>query len=332
MSAPSAATTAGPVLPPLTPRATSADVVGLGEASVDLLLTVDSFPRADGKTRALDQARLPGGQVATAIRALGRLGWRAAFAGSVGDDEHGDFVLAALASDGVDVSATRRAVGVATRSAVILVDRTQGTRSVIEHRDPRLNVPDGALPLPAVRGARVLLVDGTDLRAAVAAARAARESGVRVVVDVDEAAGGATGEVASLLDLADAVIASEGFVSGAGARIETGLAALAAQFPEAAVVCVTLGRRGCLALAGGVPIRVPAFDVPCVDSTGAGDVFRAGVIAAWLAEPAGPDVQTVLRYACAAAALSCGASGAQGGLPRAGEVRALLDSGHVVTS
>jgi sulfofructose kinase len=319
---------AGPVLPPLTPNDAPADVVGLGEGSVDLILTVDAFPQPDGKTTALAQARLPGGQVATAIRALGRLGWRAVFAGSVGGDEGGDFLLSALAGDGVDVAAARRVAGVATRSAVIVVDRTHGTRSVIEHRDPRLNLPDGSWPLPAVRGARVLLVDGTDMRAAVGVARAARESGVRVVVDVDEAARAA----APLLALADVVIASEGFVSAAGVSIESGLAALAARNPQAAVVCVTLGRRGCLALARGTRISVPAFDVPCVDSTGAGDVFRAGVIAAWLETPSGPEVQTALRYACAAAALSCGGPGAQGALPRAAEVRALLDSGRVVTS
>jgi sugar/nucleoside kinase (ribokinase family) len=303
-------------------------VVGLAEASLDLLLTLDAFPRPDGKQAARGQARLPGGQVATAVRALARLGWRAAFAGSVGDDDGGDVVLAALAGDGADVSAARRAAGVATRSAVILVDETQGTRSVIEYRDPRLNLPDGRLPDAVLRGARVLLVDGTDARAAVGMARRAREAGVRVVVDVDEAAV----EPEPLLALSDVVIASEGFVRRAGGgAVDAGLTTLAARHPDAAVVVVTLGRRGCQAVAGHSRITVPAFDVPCVDSTGAGDVFRAGLIAAWLTDPE-PEVETALRYACAAAALSCRAVGAQGALPAAEEVQGLLDSGRVVTS
>jgi len=329
----SAATTPsgfGPTLPVLAPDSRALDVVGLGEASIDLLLTLEGFPRPDGKMAAVQQTRLPGGQVATAMRALGRLGWRAAFAGAVGKDEGGELLLSALAEDGVDVSAARRAGGVATRSAVILVDRASSTRSIIEHRDPHLNLPPGSLPVDRIESARVLLADATDLAAAVAAAHVAREAGVRVVVDVDEAAG----ELASpLMALADVVIASEGLVRGAGRGfLDEGLSALAERYNGAAVVCVTLGRRGCQAVSHGVRTAAPAFDVPCVDSTGAGDVFRAGFIAAWLGAPGGQDLHTALRYASAAAALSCGGTGAQGGLPRADEVRALLDSGCVVTS
>jgi len=317
-----------PMLPALAPVTRPFDLVGLGEASLDLVVTLEAFPEPDGKTAARDQRRLPGGQVATAVRAAARLGWRAAFLGAVGDDEAGRLVLAALAEDGVDVSGARRAGGVATRSAIILGDLASGTRSVIGHRNRRLNLPAGALPAGVVQGARVLLADGTDLAASVAASRVARASGVRVVVDVDEAAS----EVSPLLVLADVVIASEGFVQTArGGTVDAGLFALAERCPTAAAVCVTLGRRGCRAVAGGFEVSVPAFAVSCVDSTGAGDVFRAGFIAAWLASPDGADLSGVLRYASAAAALSCRAVGAQGGLPTDREVRALLDSGGGVT-
>ncbi|MGE0392629.1 MAG: carbohydrate kinase family protein [Vicinamibacterales bacterium] len=328
MTAPIPGSGSAACLPPLPGGPRQLDVVGFGEASVDLVLSLDAFPQPDGKQVAREQGRLPGGQVATAVRALGRLGWRAAFAGAVGDDDGGALVLAALAGDGVDVSVARRVPGVATRSAVILVDRGRGTRSVIEHRDPRLNLPADRLPVAAIRSARVLLVDATDPGAAADAARAARAAGVRVAVDVDEAAAGAE----ALVALADAVIASEGYVRAAGGRIDDGLARIAARHPQAAVVCVTLGRRGCQAVAAGRQVTVPAFDVPCVDSTGAGDVFRAGFLAAWLAAPPGqgPELEGVLRYACAAAALSCAGAGAQGALPTADGVRGLLDSGRVV--
>lgn len=316
------------MLPALAPASRPFDVVGLGEASLDLVVTLGAFPVPDGKMSARGQCRLPGGQVATAIRAAARLGWRAAFVGAVGDDDDGRLVLAALAEDGVDVSGARRAGGVATRSAIILVDVAGGTRSVIEHRDPRLNLPEGAVPAGVLQGARILLADGTDPAASVAAAHLARHADVRVVVDVDEGAG----EVTALLGLADVVIASEGFVRTAGAgSVDAGLVALADRYRNAAAVCVTLGRHGSRALAAGRDVSVPAFPVSCVDSTGAGDVFRAGFMAAWLTSPSGADVHGVLRYANAAAALSCRAVGAQGGLPTAPEVRALLDSVGGVT-
>ncbi len=317
------------MLPPLSTQSRTYDVIGLGESSVDLLLTMERFPEPDGKMRALEQARQPGGQIATAIRAVARLGWRAAFAGSVGDDADGLLLHDALRSDGVDVSASPRVRGATTRSAVILVDRARGTRSVIEHRDPALNLPVTTLPGAALSASRVLLVDGTDLVAAVGAARVARAAGVRVVVDVDEA----VGDGGDLLRLADVVITSEGFVKRVGlGSVDAGLAALAEACPGAALVCATLGRRGARGRSAGSWVAVPAFEAPCVDSTGAGDVFRAGFIAAWLGAQGGPDAADALRHGCAAAALSCAATGAQGSLPTAREVQALLDSGRVVTT
>ena len=90
-----------------------------------------------------------------------------------------------------------------------------------------------------------------------------------------------------------------------------------------AVTCVTLGPQGSLARCRGHEIRTPAFAVPCVDSTGAGDAFRGGFIAALLQH--GPDeVELLLRMANAVAALKCRTAGAREGLPDSAELRSLL--------
>ena len=93
----------------------------------------------------------------------------------------------------------------------------------------------------------------------------------------------------------------------------------------APLVCVTLGAEGSLAWCDGREIRTPAFQVDCVDSTGAGDVFRGAFAAGCLAMPDG-DIEDVLRYANAAAALNCRALGARGGLPTRGRGRAAADA------
>lgn len=299
------------------------DVAGLGECSVDTTVQVASFPRPDTKTPASSIVERPGGQVATAARALARLGWSARYAGSVGDDGGGTLVLDALRSDGVQCGACRVVPGVPTRRAVILVDASSGTRTVLEFRDPRLNRPADLIPA-VVAGARVLLVDGTDMDAAVRAAGMARAAGIRVVVDVDEG----VAEPGPLLTEADVVIASQRFAeaAGGGSDVARGARVLAARHPLASVVCVTLGEAGCLARCGDEELHCPGFRVPSVDTTGAGDVFRAGFIAAWLRSPEGGDLRGLLRYANAAAALSCRAVGAQGGLPTDAEVLGLLDS------
>ena len=88
------------------------------------------------------------------------------------------------------------------------------------------------------------------------------------------------------------------------------LEAMAREF-GACVVCVTLGAEGSLARCGGREIRTPAFTVDCVDSTGAGDVFRGGFARRACGRPDG-DIEDVLAYANAAAALNCRALGRAG--------------------
>jgi sugar/nucleoside kinase (ribokinase family) len=96
-----------------------------------------------------------------------------------------------------------------------------------------------------------------------------------------------------------------------------------AQEFEAPVVCVTLGSEGSLTRCGGREFRTPAFPVDCVDSTGAGDAFRGGFAAGCLRAPDG-DIEDVMRYANAVAALNCRALGARRGLPTRDEVEQFL--------
>jgi sugar/nucleoside kinase (ribokinase family) len=100
------------------------------------------------------------------------------------------------------------------------------------------------------------------------------------------------------------------------------LAAMAREFPRS-LVCVTLGSEGSLAYCAGREIRTPGFSVACIDSTGAGDAFRGGFAAGCLRAPDG-DLEDVLTYANAVAALNCRALGAQGGMPTPDEVGRLL--------
>ena len=148
----------------------------------------------------------------------------------------------------------------------------------------------------------------------------AREAGVITAIDVEAVLPG----LDRLLPLIDVVIASEGFPERWTASSESGraLERLHAEL-QPALTCVTLGPQGSLARCGGREIRTPAFRVPCVDTTGAGDAFRGGFIAALLQH--GPeDVELLLRTANAVAALKCRTAGAREGLPHPAELDALL--------
>jgi sulfofructose kinase len=296
------------------------DVVGLGQNSVDLVAVLPEFPASNSKHRIQRFARLPGGQVASAMVCCARLGYRARYIGRFGDDELGGIGLSSLLAEGVDLGAAGIVQGASTRFALILVDGRSGDRTVLWERDPRLAETPETVSPAVVASARALLVDCDDVDASVAAARIARANGVVTVIDVEAPVPG----LDDLLPLIDVIIASEGFperYTGAAAAGEA-LAALAARF-DPAMVCVTLGPGGSHALVAGREVRTPAFPITCVDSTGAGDAFRGGFIAALL-RFGWSDPDLLLRYANGVAALKCRKPGARDGLPRAAEVDALL--------
>ena len=81
-----------------------------------------------------------------------------------------------------------------------------------------------------------------------------------------------------------------------------------------------------MALDGDAVHYVPAFQVNALDTTGAGDVFRAGFIHAFLR---GAAADEILRFANAAAAVSCTRLGALGGIPDLAEVNTMMTAGQV---
>ncbi len=254
--------------------------------------------------------------MATAMLACARLGLRAGLVGAVGCDLAGEVALSPLRDGGVDVSGVRALPDVGTRSAVVLVDRESGERTVLGHLDPALRVPPGSLSAEEVARARVLHVDASDLDASIEAAEIARRERIPVVLDADAPVPG----IEALLRKVDFPIVSLDFADAyGGARVpEQCVRALVAQGARFAVV--TLGDQG--AIGGGeAMVRCPGVPVPVRDTTGAGDVFHAGFVWGLLQ---GYEAEQVLQTANALAAMSCRAVGAQGGLATEAELSAFL--------
>jgi sulfofructose kinase len=296
------------------------DVVGLGENSIDLVAVVADYPTSNTKQRLQRFARHPGGQVATALAACARLGWRASYIGRFGDDELGRQARESLDAAGVDTGGALSVAGTTNQFAVILVDARTGERTVLWDRHPALAMEPGDVSAAAVTAGRVLMLDCVDTAASTQAARIARRAGMPTVLDVEKIRPG----VLDLLQQIDAIIAAQDFPTALTGHEDLGRALDAlARESMAPFVCVTLGPEGSLARCGGREIRTPAFPIDCVDSTGAGDVFRAAFVAACLRAPDG-DIEDVLTYANAAAALNCRALGARGALPNVDEVEQLL--------
>src|SRR5881396_2069241 len=98
------------------------DVAGFGLNSVDLVAVVADYPTSNTKQRLQRFARHPGGQIATALAACARLGWKASYIGRFGDDEFGHQARESLISAGVDTESAQTVPGTTNQFAVILVD------------------------------------------------------------------------------------------------------------------------------------------------------------------------------------------------------------------
>ena len=250
------------------------------------------------------------------MAACSAFGLRAAYVGTFGSDDHGQRIRQALTGALVDISfaVAREAPN---RHAVILVGERNGDRTVVWHRDPALVLEARDVPGVVIAGARLLHVDDLDEDAAIAAARIATRAEIPVTSDIDRV----TPRTLELIALSTAPILSAHVPSaltgehdpeGALRKLSTG---------HPGWLCVTLGASGAMLLEGDRLHSVPAFAIDAVDTTGAGDVFRAGFIYGLLQRQR-PD--RILRFAAAAAALSCTREGAMASVPALHEVERLL--------
>ena len=295
------------------------DFTAVGEISLDtIVLGVAADPSGNvSKRRVQSIVDLPGGQAATAAVACRRLGWRSRWAGAVGDDDAGSRCLSVLTSEHVDAHAVTRA-DVPSRRAVIEVESGSGERRVFESRDRRLDVTPGGIPHSVFTSTRVLLVDASDQKHALHAARIARGAGVLTMVDVDYVWPG----LAELLHEIDIVVMPASVVEMAAGVPGLGAAvASIAQASGAQAVIATMGADGALAWADGREILAPATPVEVVDTTGAGDAFRAGLAAGWLGRGGRALAWgDLLADANFVAGMACRGLGAQTSLPLAVDV------------
>ncbi|HJQ33088.1 MAG TPA: PfkB family carbohydrate kinase [Pyrinomonadaceae bacterium] len=303
------------------PPAREFDAVGFGLNAVDHLVVVPHYPEYDTKVRLVEHQRGAGGETASAMTALRRLGMRTAYAGRFGSDDAGRFGLESLRAEGVDVSFAEVVQGAENQIAYILIDERTGERTVIWDRDERLYYRESEAPRGFAQRGRVLHMDGHDTRARTRVAREARAAGTVVSLDVDNVYEG----LEELLPHVDVLVSSQEFprrLTGIEGE-HAALVEMKTRLRPDAVVGMTLGERGAVVFHGGVFIESPAFNVPggCHDTTGAGDAFHAGFIYGMLR---GEEIEGCLTLGCAVAALKCRALGARTALPTTQELERLL--------
>lgn len=285
----------------------------LGDAVVDLL--------PDGEGRLL---QCPGGAPANVAVGIARLGGQSAFIGRVGDDPFGRFMSKTLADERVDVKSMR--LDPAHRTSTVVVDLDDhGERSFTFMVRPSADLFLQTADLPTFSAGEWLHVCSIALsaepsRSATFEAMAAiREAGGYVSFDPNIRPDLWPDEnelrrcLEQALQSADVVklsVEELAFLTG-DVQVNVGLNALMARCP-ARLVLVTQGKEGVIAWHDGTAKHYPATPVQCVDTTGAGDAFVAGLL---YGLAAGQDLTPVIALAQRCGALATTAKGAMTALP-----------------
>jgi len=292
------------------------DAVGFGLNAVDHLIVVPEYPAFDTKIRLLEHKQSAGGQTATTMVSLRRLGLKTAYAGRFGSDPEGLFGFQTLKDDDVNVDFAEVVEGARNQIAFITIDARSGERTIVWDRDDRLAYKPEDAPAEFGSMGRVLDLNAHDPPACVRVAQAARASGTIVSADIDNVYEG----LPELLPLIDIMIGSKEFP-----RRVTGITDERAALVElkarygCALVGMTIGAAGAVVYGDGSFIESPGFAAPggCRDTTGAGDAFHGGFLYGLLT---GKDIETSLKLGNAVAAIKCSALGARTALPTKSEL------------
>jgi ribokinase len=295
-----------------------------GSINMDVVATADRHPQIGETVAGHAVLYFPGGKGLNQAVAAAKLGAPVTLIGRLGKDAFGDALKAFLATQGVDLTFVQQTAEAHTGAAIITVANADNTIVVIPGANAFVSAADVAAPALA-KGDIAVSQFEIPLPTIAAFFQRARAAGARTILNPAPAI--AFG--AELLDLVDILVLNESEF-GLLAKTELDEADDPARFTNAArslqngkdkTICITLGKRGVLALAGGEPLIIPGRSVKAIDTTGAGDCF-VGAIAAQLA--GGKSIRDALVYANAAASISVQRMGAAPSMPTAAEVEAVL--------
>ena len=255
--------------------------------------------------------------MATTMVAAARLGSGVGIIANLSDDEVGKKILNGLEMEGIDTSLIRILKGYRSSLGIVMVNRTNGSRTKFPYHDNLPEIEFGETSIEAIRHASILHLDGTRYENAIHAARIGKSLGLKISLDAASFKK-IREENITLLQVADIIIADEKYprkLLGINDD-EQALLKMEEQFhPE--ILAMTLGKKGYLYIQEGEVLHGNAFPVEAVDSTGAGDTFHGAFLSEYLRTK---DTSRGLRFASAAAALKCTVLGGRAGIPKYEEV------------
>ena len=296
----------------------TATVTCVGLAVQDLVFGLDATMDLGQKNFASSLRVVGGGPAANASAAIAALGGRSRLVASLGSDTVGDSIIANLDLHDVDVSRVRRIPGILSPVSAVIVD-DRGERTIVNHTDNRFLEGSDTVAKKDVADSQALLVDLRWPDGALAAIGHANKLGIPSVVDFDLTTTASHDDISE--SATHLIFSRPALAQLTGLRdVDAALASVAGT--TEAFVGVTLGREGFRWLEAERVRVFPGIDVDVVSTLGAGDVFH-GAFALGLAE--GRDVDDIIEWSSAAAAVKCTGRGAKDGFPIRADVTSLLE-------
>ena len=306
----------------------SCEVYCVGNAVADVLARPVDQLAPSGTSQALDDVVLgPGGNSVNTAITLARLGISVRIATAIGDDRFGQFVRDRLRAEGIDELGVAILPGHKTSTSIVLVETT-GERRFLHLRGVNAFYSGQNLDWSQVKGARVFhyasafalpLYDKTSL---VPALKGARESGCLTSVNICwDVSGRWLKTLQPALEYTDFIFPNQ--KEGHQLTGESEPAAIASRLRSMGVntVIVKLGAAGCYVDSPQGSFTSPGFPVRPLDTTGAGDCFAGGFLAAICRDQPLP---VAARYANAAGALATLGLGAADSAPTLAQLEDLL--------
>jgi ribokinase len=295
-----------------------------GSINMDVVATAARHPKVGETVAGKAVHYFPGGKGANQAVAAAKLGAPSILIGRLGTDAFGQQLRKFLGQQGVDLAFTKDNADIHTGTAIITIADADNTIVVVPGANALVSADDVAAPALAKGD---IAVSQFEIPQATIAAffKRARAAGATTILNPAPAVACEPG----LLDLVDILILNEtelGLLTNTALHDSDDLvrfveAARSLQADPDRIVCVTLGKRGVLALIGSEALTIAGRTVQAVDTTGAGDCF-VGALAAQLA--GGRTIRDALGYANAAASICVQRMGAAPSMPTAAEVAAVL--------
>lgn len=296
-------------------------VTVLGSLNVDLVVTVDHFPRTGETTVGSSFGVYGGGKGLNQAVAAARAGASVEMLGAVGDDANADFLLALLADEQVTTTQVKRRVG-PSGTAIIEVDHSGANRIIgVLGANATITVDD--FQLPAISPGRSVLLSQFEIPLDVLEYYFIRAKQAGFLTILNPAPYRPMS--AALLQATDIIVVNETEaeqMTGIAPQVgeDTVLAATAIRALGPSAVIITLGSQGSLLWDGAAVHHEPTLEIAVVDTTAAGDTY-CGYLATGISS--GKSLTEAMRHASIAAALSTTMTGAAPSIPHRTRVEEL---------